>query len=112
MRASGAEVLLKWRAVGERQDQQGRGCKAGCDRWGDGQQEAPPSLWGGCAYFPNPAFLFTVTLRVKGGPLRGTREGEKHLWIFLNIYMYLFIYWPCLWHVDIPGPGIKPEPQL
>ena len=30
-----------------------------------------------------------------------------------NCFLHLsfFFFWPCLWHVDVPGPGIKPVPQ-
>ena len=24
---------------------------------------------------------------------------------------FFFFFWLCLWHVEVPGPGIKPEPQ-
>ena len=24
---------------------------------------------------------------------------------------FLFVFWPCPWHAEVPGPGIKPEPQ-
>ena len=25
--------------------------------------------------------------------------------------LFVFCFWPCLWHVEAPGPGIKPMPQ-
>ena len=33
--------------------------------------------------------------------------------IFATIYKVLtiFFFWPCLWHVELPGPGIESEPQ-
>ena len=29
-----------------------------------------------------------------------------------SIFFGLFVcFWPCLWHAEVPGPGIKPMPQ-
>ena len=27
-------------------------------------------------------------------------------------YLLLFFLWPHPWHMEVPGPGIEPEPQL
>lgn len=27
------------------------------------------------------------------------------------IYLFIFAFWPCLWHVEAPGPGVKLESQ-
>ena len=29
----------------------------------------------------------------------------------LFIFTFIFIFWPCPWHVEIPRPGIKSSPQ-
>ena len=31
-------------------------------------------------------------------------------WELLFIYLFI-IFWPCLWHVEVPRPEIKPMPQ-
>ena len=27
------------------------------------------------------------------------------------LFFYFFPFWPCPWHAEVPGPGIKPAPQ-
>ena len=34
------------------------------------------------------------------------------LWELLSLFFYIFIYfWPCLCHVEVPGPGTETTPQ-
>ena len=39
----------------------------------------------------------------------------KQLFVFYELYFFYFIYlflWPSLWHMEVPRPGTKSEPQL
>jgi len=38
----------------------------------------------------------------------------QHPWIILHLYVFLksyLFFWPCLWHAEVPVPGIEPLPQ-
>ena len=34
----------------------------------------------------------------------------KVIYFFVFCFV-LFLFWPCLWHVELPGPGTEPVPQ-
>ena len=32
-------------------------------------------------------------------------------WFSTNCILSFFLFWPCLWQVEVPGPGVEPTPQ-
>ena len=34
---------------------------------------------------------------------------NTHIYLASNLFTY---FWPRLWHVEVPQPGIEPKPQL
>ena len=38
-------------------------------------------------------------------------EAEKTL-LGTYFYFYFFLFWPHLWHMEVPEPGIKSEPEM
>ena len=37
--------------------------------------------------------------------------GPSGIYLCTSVPLFLFLFWPCPWHVEIPGPGIGPTPQ-
>ena len=40
----------------------------------------------------------------------GYRDSITYKTFYENLY-HIYIFWLCLWHMLVPGPGIKPMPQ-
>ena len=41
-----------------------------------------------------------------------SNSGKNSVSFFLSFFFFFFNLWPCLGHVEVPGPGIESEPQL
>ena len=45
--------------------------------------------------------------------LQGGRAGARGPRVelsFLFFFFFFFLFWPCLKHVEVPGPGVEPVP--